>query len=224
MAYLQQNGWKHRPGTVAGVIGIHALIGYALVSGLSFDGFVETVRNPQSIFVPEVKLPPPPPPPEPTVEPNDAAIDRPIVTPKPIIDVSPVRPRVDTTEIILPSVDPMPKVGADPTPGPTQPARPAFDPVGAKPKGNPSSWVTVDDYRSSWVNRELTGTARFRLEVAANGRVENCTITASSGHAELDKATCSLVAQRARFDPAKDATGAKVVGSYSNSVRWELPE
>ena len=185
---------------------------------------METVRNPQSIFVPEVELPPPPPPPKRTVEPDQAIIERPIVSPRPIIDVSPVKPMVDTTDIILPPVDIQPRVFPTPTPGPTLSARPLSDPVSAKPIGNPGKWVTVDDYRSSWINRELTGTARFRLEVGAGGKVDTCTITASSGHPELDKATCALVSQRARFEPAKDNTGAKVSGSYSNSVRWELPE
>ena len=222
MAYLQHTSWKDRPGAVAGVIAIHALIGYALVTGLSFKGIVEAIDNPDGVFVPEVKLPPPPP--EPMVEPKEVVIDRPIVTPKPIIDVSPVKPLVDTTEIILPDTDVVTKVIPGPTPAFTPAPRPAFDAVGAKLRGNPSTLVTVNDYRSSWINRELTGTVRFRLLVGAGGRVENCTVTDSSGHQELDRATCALVTQRARFDPAKDETGAKVAGSYSNAVRWELPE
>ena len=64
----------------------------------------------------------------------------------------------------------------------------------------------------------------MRKLIAASGRVESCTITGSSGHPELDRATCELVARRARFDPAKDSSGAKVSGTYTSSVRWQLPE
>jgi len=222
MAYLQHTSWKNRPGAVAGVIGIHAVIGYALISGLQFTGMVEVPDNPIGMFVPEVKLPPPPP--DPVVKPDEAIIDRPIVVPIPPLDMSDRKPIVDTTEIIRPSDEVITKVIPQPTPAFTPAARPAFDPIGAKPRGNPGNWVTVNDYRTTWINKEMAGTARFRLEVGANGRVESCTITASSGHADLDKATCALIAQRARFEPATDETGAKVTGSYSNSVRWELPE
>ncbi|MGX7951980.1 energy transducer TonB [Tsuneonella sp. HG249] len=224
MAYLQHTSWKDRPGAVAGVIGIHALIGYALVTGLQFTGVIEV--DPPFVgktYTDPIPLPPPPPPPTPKAS-TEAIIERPIVTPKPIIDVSPVRPIVDTTDVIPQRDNVITKVIPQPTPAFTPAARPTSDPVGARPKGNPGKWVTVDDYRSSWINREMAGTARFRLEIGASGRVENCTITASSGHSELDKATCALVTQRARFDPAKDESGAKVFGSYNNSVRWELPE
>jgi protein TonB len=207
-----------------GVIAIHAIVGYGLVTGLSFSSIVETVQNPKGIFVPEVELPPPPPKPEKTIEPDQEFVTPPVHAPIPPIDLGPQRPPVDTTPIIIPLPDPIPYIAPRPTPSATAAARPAFDPVGTKPRNNPGSWVTVNDYRSSWINRGMTGTAKFRLEVGANGRVDSCTITVSSGHDELDKATCALVTQRARFDPAKDETGAKVSGSYGNAVRWELPD
>jgi protein TonB len=54
--------------------------------------------------------------------------------------------------------------------------------------------------------------------------VTGCTITRSTGHAALDKATCDLVSKRGRFDAARDGNGKPVAGSYSNSVRWSIPE
>lgn len=224
MAYLQHSSWKDRPGAVAGVIAVHAAVGYALVTGLSFSKIVETVKNPEGIFVPEVKLPPPPPPPEPTVEPTQE-MTPPVHAPTPPVDLGPQRPPIETTPVIVPLPTPVPipyvQPKVVPQPGPT--AKPSFDAVGAKPRNDPGSWVTVDDYRSAWINREWTGAVRFRLSIGANGRVENCTITDSSGHAELDEATCKLVTSRARFDAARDETGAKVGGTYTNTVRWELP-
>lgn len=221
MAYLQQTSWKDRPGALAGVIAVHALVGYALVTGLSFTALTPAADKLGSYFVPEVKLPPPPP--DPKVEPEQK-VAPPMHAPVPPVDLGPQRPPIDATDVIVPLPEPIPYVVPTPTPQPGIAAQPAFDPVGARPKGNPANWVTVNDYRTSWINREMTGTARFRLEVGANGRVERCAITATSGHPELDKATCALVAQRARFEPAKDASGATVAGSYANAVRWELPE
>lgn len=219
MAYVQQS-WRDRPGAVTAVVAIHAVIGYALVTGLGYSKIIEVVKNPGAIFIPDVPLPPPPP--EPVPQPTQKAIDPPMVAPLPKFDVGPQRPPVETTPNIVPSPDVRPYIAPLPTPTPAP--RPAFDAVGASPRGNPASWVTVDDYRTNWINRELTGVARFRLDVGANGRVSNCTITASSGHPELDKATCALVTTRARFAPAKDGSGAAVSGSYANAVRWELPE
>lgn len=222
MAYLQHTSWKDRPGQVAGVVAVHALVGYALVTGLSFTGFAPEADKLGSYFVPDVELPPPPPP-DPEVDPAQK-VATPMHAPVPPVDLGPQRPPVDVTDVIVPVPEPIPYVVPQPTPQPGIAAKPAFDPVGARPKGNPANWVTVNDYRSSWINREMTGTARFRLEVGASGRVESCAITVSSGHPELDKATCALVAQRARFEPARDASGAAVAGSYANAVRWELPE
>lgn len=224
MAYLQQDNWQRRPVAIAGVVVIHAVIGYALVTGLNFTKIVEVVQNPKGVFVPAVKLPPPPPPPPDQAADPVQKVSPPAHAPNPPVDLSDQRPSIETSPIIIPIPDPIPYVLPKPTPMPGPTARPAFDPVSAKPRGNPGNWVTVNDYRSSWINREWTGTARFRVQVGENGRVQNCTITSSSGHPELDQATCALVTQRARFDPAKDNSGALTMGSYSSSVRWELPE
>jgi protein TonB len=45
-----------------------------------------------------------------------------------------------------------------------------------------------------------------------------------SGNAELDAATCKLVTQRARFNPAKDGEGQLTSSSYSNRVKWVIPK
>ena len=42
--------------------------------------------------------------------------------------------------------------------------------------------------------------------------------------AGLDRATCDNVARRARFEPATDASGANVAGSYANNIRWVIPK
>jgi protein TonB len=218
MAYVQQS-WRDRPGAAAAVVAVHVAVGWALVVGLGYTKVIEAVKNPEGIFIPAVPLPPPP---KPEVVPDQKVIEHPIVAPQPKLNVNPISPRIDTTPEIVPVVPVVPL--ALPTATPTASPRALYAPVGAAPRGNPGDWVTVNDYRSSWINRGMTGTARFRLQVGADGRVASCSITVSSGHPELDAATCALVSKRAKFDPAKDETGARVPGSYSNAVRWELPE
>lgn len=225
MAYLQHTSWKDRPGAVAGVIAIHAALGYGLINGLSFAGAIpDKMPDLRSTFVPEIPLPSPPPP-EPQVESKSEMIpERKPVAPLPPLDLSDRSPPVDTTPIILPPLPDLPRVV--PTPGPSsEPAlkRPSSDPVGARPRNDPRAWVTTADYRSSWINREMTGVARFQLVVGMGGRVQSCRITASSGHPELDMATCDLVTRRARFEPARNGEGETTGGTYSSAVSWDLP-
>ena len=83
--------------------------------------------------------------------------------------------------------------------------------------------MTADDYPSRDLRDGNEGTALFRVVVGSNGRVSACEIVRSSGHAGLDAATCKAVTARARFTPATDENGARVVGTYSSSVRWQIP-
>ena len=93
--------------------------------------------------------------------------------------------------------------------------------VQAKPIGSVSSWIQAGDYPAG--NHGNAGTTRFRLTVGTDGGVEECEITRSSGHANLDKATCRAMKRRARFEAATDANGNKVSGSYENKVTWQGP-
>ena len=92
------------------------------------------------------------------------------------------------------------------------------------PRGNPSRWATTEDYPARALREEAQGTTRFTVEVGPNGRVASCSISGSSGNTSLDETTCRLVTQRARFDPKLDAEGNPTTGTYSNRIRWEIPE
>lgn len=98
------------------------------------------------------------------------------------------------------------------------------DPIAATPRGDPSRWITDNDYRTRWVREEMTGRAGFALSITAEGRVSDCVITRSSGHAALDQATCRLLERRARFSPAQDSSGNPVAGTYDSSVNWQIPD
>jgi protein TonB len=94
----------------------------------------------------------------------------------------------------------------------------------AIPKGNPGLWVQTDDYPPSALREEGQGVVRFKLAIDAAGVPVNCTVTQSSGRSDLDDTACQLIVERARFDPAKDARGRPVAGTYENSVRWQIPQ
>lgn len=96
--------------------------------------------------------------------------------------------------------------------------------TGLAPATNPGSWATNDDYPASAMREEREGTTGFRLTIAADGLPISCEITAPSGHADLDAETCRLVMARARFTPGRDARGEAVGGTYSNRIRWQIPE
>jgi protein TonB len=83
--------------------------------------------------------------------------------------------------------------------------------------------VVTGDYPPSALRRGDEGTTRFRVVVGTDGRVDACEVTGSSGNAELDAAACRNIERRARFEPASDGNGQKVVGTYTSSVSWRIP-
>ena len=94
----------------------------------------------------------------------------------------------------------------------------------ASPTGNPSLWMTEDDYPSEARRNDEQGTTAFRLTVGPDGAATACNITSSSGYASLDDDACRLLLQRARFTPALDKKGRATTGSWASRFRWVLPE
>lgn len=226
MAYVDQARAKNRKGAIIMVGAIHAVIGYGLIVGLAPGIFSPPVPQPfEGTHITLPVTPPPPETPQPTTE-NPDPVRTQAYTPPMEFSLNPDPVIMDTTEIILSPVDwiePIPGTQTIPEPIPSA-TTPSFTRTDVKPRNDPGSWVTPNDYRSSWINREMIGTAGFKLQVGTNGRAESCLITRSSGHAALDKATCDLISKRARFNPAKNSNNEKVSGSYSSSVRWQLPD
>lgn len=93
-----------------------------------------------------------------------------------------------------------------------------------KPRANLVSYVTPGDYPSEAVRRREQGLVQYRLLVGTNGRVESCTIRASSGSALLDQHTCALMQRRAAFAPARDKAGKPMAAPIFSQVRWVLPQ
>lgn len=82
----------------------------------------------------------------------------------------------------------------------------------------------IEDYPRAAIQAHQQGTAAFRVIVGPDGRISDCFITASSGSAALDEATCRVMYLRARYRPARDADGHPTIDVDSSQVRWVLPE
>ncbi|MCX7863458.1 MAG: energy transducer TonB [Novosphingobium sp.] len=93
-------------------------------------------------------------------------------------------------------------------------------PKPATPRSDPSTWATSADYPSRALREDREGTATFRVTIDDEGRVASCVITQSSGHADLDEATCRNVTRRARFRKPSEGYG----DTYTNRIRWVIPD
>ncbi len=215
MAYADQSMSTRKVVSIGLVVVLHAIIGYAFVTGLAFNVIKKVQKDLTMVDVVEEAPPPedvpPPPPPEKVVEPP------PVVAPPPIVQVAPT---------MAPPIVSVP-VAPPPVITPTAPVAPPPPPAVATPlkaRGTPGEWVTPEDYPSADLRAENQGTTGFRLDVGPDGRVVTCTVTSSSGFPGLDAKACQMLQRRARFSPAKNAAGEGMAASYSNRVRWQIPK
>lgn len=220
MAYADQQASGNKIVSLVIVALIHVVVIYALVTGLAYSAVKQVAEKLNVVDVeeevPEPEEPPPPPPDQPITPP-------PVVTPPPIVRTPPTTaPVITTTNTPPPVFTPTPVV-APPPPPPAAPPPPSKA-SGAQPRGNPGSWATPNDYPARALREERAGTTRFRVTIGPDGKVTNCEVTGSSGHADLDEATCKNVTRRARFKPALDSAGNPISDTYSNAVRWEIPK
>jgi protein TonB len=222
MSYLNHaQDPRRRAAALTATVAVHALLGVAVITGLTIAGTdkVEDGWDPFVVTPDRPKDPPPPPPDTP-----DARSDSVITAPLPPLDLRPADPVVDavlpdaTPEPFTPLPDPGPPLTLDPPP------RPTFAAKKVVPSNNAGSWVTTEDYPASELRNEVEGLTGYRLVIGTNGRVASCEIVRSSGSNRLDDAACRRISQRARFDPATDETGGKVVGTYAGTVKWEIPD
>jgi len=216
--------------TLAAVGAIHVVIGLGVVAGLAVNGVIQIDPGRTKIIDFPSPLPSPPPP-DPTqneqkIPETPRAVPTPdiVLTPLPPVpaDPDPITPVYgstgagDTGTTVLPTPTPIPP----PMPTPTA----SFTPTRPTPANNAARWISNDDYPASEIRREIEGTVQYRLVIGSNGQINTCEITSSSGSKGLDDTTCRLLNRRARFNAATDNTGARVVGTYTGSVRWELPD
>lgn len=93
----------------------------------------------------------------------------------------------------------------------------------ARPKDNPGTWLSSNDYPTAMLNRNEEGTVRFRLTVDGQGKTTSCHITRSTRPQTFDDAVCLALLKRATFEPALDLQGKPVASYWHSSVRFEIP-
>lgn len=102
----------------------------------------------------------------------------------------------------------------DIAPGPSEP-----EPI------NPmASWIMSEDYPMEALRNEWQGTSAIEWTVDRRGRVVDCRVARSSGHAILDEAACDAITARGRYKPARNAEGRRTEAQMSRRVVWRLPE
>lgn len=217
MAYADHSQGSTRTVSIVIVALIHAVLGYAFVTGL---GIQYVKKAAEQLNVIDVEEEPPPPPEEPPPPPPDQPVEPPpVVSPPPLVQMNTPPPPIQVVRDPPPVFIPTPQ--AAPPPPPPPPPRPV---KALAPRGQPGSWVTSDDYPSRALREERAGTVGVRLTVDASGKVSNCDITSSSGHSDLDAEACKLLLRRGRFSPAEDSAGNKMGGVWSSRFVWRIPQ
>ena len=232
------------------VAAIHALIGFALLRGLGVS-IEPVVDEAQQLIAVTLDDPPPPSiPPPPDTE--DRAVARPkdaegaaspanrkdtptqVVVPPPEIRLPPP-PSIATAPIA--GQGSAAAAGAAVLPGPGTGAGGIGTGLGSGLYGNGtggggggrgvsarflSGGIAPRDYPRRAVERRAQGTTYLRFTVLPDGRVRNCVVTRSSGHRDLDAATCPLLERNLRYRPARDATGRAIAETIRGQQDWEL--
>lgn len=88
------------------------------------------------------------------------------------------------------------------------------------------NWVRLSDYPIAAWNGGRTGRAEARLYIGEDGRLLRCAIMVSSGHEDLDRATCAPFGEPATYSTDLEAERPSVVDTHDFAFDWEkkLPE
>lgn len=216
MSYVEQSR-RRNPLAVAAAIGTQLAIGYALLSGLAY----RIVITPPSITKVDFTRDPTPPKPIPQhIPPKDHPVPQQQQT------VTTQRPIEDSAK--LPPVNPVP-IDIGPTVGggerpvePPQPPRPNLS-HDAMPGADRLRWITTEDYPAAALRANMQGVVVIATTIGADGKVQSCLVTRSSGSQLLDDATCRLYTRRAHFTPARDADGNPTTAQRVDHYRWQIP-
>jgi protein TonB len=214
MSYADQSMSSRRLVAIVIVALLHALLGYAFITGLAYNVVKKVAQDLKTFDVAEEAPPPeelpPPPPPEQKIEPP------PMVAPPPIVQIAPTMAPVIQTVPRAPVITPQAPVAPPPPPAPKLASK-------AVARGNAQSWVTTDDYPSRALREEREGVTAVSWDITTDGRVANCRVTSSSGSPDLDQAACTNITRRGRYKPALDESGNPIASTDSRRVRWQMP-
>jgi TonB family protein len=81
----------------------------------------------------------------------------------------------------------------------------------------------LDDYPPAALRARAEGIVVVRYVIATNGVPEACEIVESSGNADLDRQSCTIVTSRFRFRPAIGDDGRPTTETRTQRIIWRLP-
>lgn len=218
MAYADQQMSTRKVVSIGLVVALHAALGYAFITGLAYNVIKKAAQDLKVVDIQEAppppEQPPPPPPPEQKFEPPPVVapppiVQAPVIAPPPVLNTSPVPP----PPVITPT--------APPAPAPPAPPK-ISQQAGAR--GDPSQWVTSDDYPPGALREEREGVTKVSWQINEQGRIENCQVVSSSGSPDLDETACRVLTRRGRYSPAKDENGNPIRSTQSRTIRWQIPK
>jgi protein TonB len=84
-------------------------------------------------------------------------------------------------------------------------------------------FISVRDYPREALRHRAEGRVEFEVETTTEGRVSDCRILYSSGHALLDDRTCAIMRERARIAPRRDVEGRPATSRIHAAYNWVMP-
>jgi periplasmic protein TonB len=228
MDYAQR---ERRPGKhlvgLALVAAMHALLGYALVSGLARQ-VVEVIHAPVETKIIEEAKPPPPPEPEPPPPPKLLPPPPSFVPPPEVVVTPPPQPAPTITVTNVPP---------PPAPVTISPAPPASAPVVAAVPSAPVSLAHAaqldvsrcdkPDYPAAARRASATGITQIRFGVDGTGKVTSAQLLRPSGgsreHHMLDQMAINALSH-CTFKPGTDEHGKPAGGYATVDYVWKLDE
>jgi protein TonB len=230
MRPVLQSGKRQRLASAAGVAAFHALLGYALVVGLGFDG---AGKESEALKLFDIAPEPPPPPAKPPPPPAPAQAKT---------AAAPLAPKAEAAPLVAPTPEvrlPVPpRLAAASTPGTgSDNSQGASNGPGSGTGGGGTGSgqgsggavtrarqiagaLTGRDYPRAAKRARAGGTVLVRYTVGVDGRPSGCTVTQSSGNADLDAVTCRLIEQRFRYEPARDGEGRPIPSVETGRHIW----
>jgi periplasmic protein TonB len=88
----------------------------------------------------------------------------------------------------------------------------------------PAEWVTPDDYPAQALSRGEQGRVTVDVAFDAYGVPYHCTVVRSSGHADLDAATCRAIASKALTAKVYGSDGRAIASDRTLTFRWTIPQ
>ncbi len=226
----QRNPGKHVVG-IGIVLGLHLLLGWALITGLA-QRMVEVIKAPiETKLIEEVKPPPPPPPenlppppkfapPPPSFIPPPEVVVKQPPAPAPVITTTTVAPPPSVVTV-APAPAPVQAPPAPPPPPPAPPRRPAQPAIANVQACAPKN----EDYPPAAVRAEATGTTRVKFVVDASGKLASAEVVKPSGNSREHRMLDRLAVQKlseCSFRPGSDETGKAVGGTFEAEYVWKL--